>query len=86
MDRPNFAAAQARAEFTLIEGTETSCGGGCGTCNLARAYLALLETVAPLLAAADEAVTYMDDEFAREDLALAADALRDLLGPTGGEA
>ena len=47
---------------------------------------ALLEAVAPLLAAADEAVTYMDDEFAREDLALAADALRDLLGPTGGEA
>ena len=94
MDRPNFAAAQARAEFTLIEGTETSCGGGCGTCNLARAYLALLEAVAPLLEMEPWLVQGPWERFRgvpneREaDFFVAArntaDALRDLL--TGGEA
>ena len=48
---------------------------------------ALLEAVAPLLAAADEAVKYIDSRIPqRTELAERADALRDLLGPTGGEA
>ena len=118
----NWPHAKGRAEAT-IEGTVPDDLNA--DVNLSRAYLALLEAVAPLLAAAEKAtpgpwavghddygdewwfggtghgqvVVYMPTgesfvygghDLSNADFAATArntaDALRDLLGPTGGEA
>ena len=79
MTRPDWQAAEGRAN-SLVSGDAPSYTRG--DANLARAYLALLEAVAPLLAAWDGPICFECGQ--PEELAERADALRDLL--TGGEA
>jgi len=88
VDRPDFAEAKAFAEGEAARGDAYDASFRAvarpSAMNFARAYLSLLEAVEPLLAAADD-TAIGDAEFVRI-AAGAASALRDLLGPTGGEA
>lgn len=128
MTRPDFEDARSDA-LELLWNDDDGDGGecSCGDCNLARAYLSLLEAVEPLLAAAEKATpgpwdaegqggvqmdgirdgyvigspehrriaslypTSTDRQQRPIDAAFivqarnTASALRDLLGPTGGQ-
>ena len=92
MTRPDFEEAQRYAEE---QGDLHPAHEGCfGLPNLSRAYLSLLETVAPLLEMEPWLVQGPWERFRgvpneREEAFIVqarntASALRDLLGPTGG--
>ena len=86
MTRPNFEAATR-----IANDTEGRYGPHHPTAIVSRAYLSLLEAVEPLLEAvdlvlADSYEIDIDAHYHRDELAERASALRDLLGPTGGDA